>query len=160
MTYFLTLLLLLTIMHAAFILWCLNGWKKLNVFYSSKKDFKTIVSVILPVRNEEKNISNCLTHILNQHYPNHLVEIIVADDHSTDGTQAIVRQMIKDYPGRKIVFLKGSVNRVTTVFKKQAIENAIQESTGELIVTTDADCTMDSGWLSAIVSYYEKESPS
>jgi cellulose synthase/poly-beta-1,6-N-acetylglucosamine synthase-like glycosyltransferase len=159
MTYFLAILLLLTMMHAVFILWCLNGWKKLDVFHPSEKDFKTVVSVILPVRNEAKNISNCLLHVLNQNYPDELVEVIVVDDQSTDQTAAIVSEVIRDHPGRKIIFMKINERQDSGGYKKRAIEQAIQRSSGELIVTTDADCTMKPGWLSAMAGYYEKERP-
>jgi len=44
-------------------------------------------------------------------------------------------------------------------YKKKAIETGIKISTGDLIVTTDADCSMGSKWLSTVVAYYEANHP-
>jgi cellulose synthase/poly-beta-1,6-N-acetylglucosamine synthase-like glycosyltransferase len=159
MMYFFISLLFMTILYAGFITWCLAGWKKLNTFHSNGNDFKTAVTIIVPVRNEEKNISNCLHDILSQDYPAHLTEIIVADDHSTDNTAAIVNRMMIDSPDHKIIFMNKDEKSNSTLFKKQAIADAVRKSSGELIVTTDGDCRMSSGWLRAIVSYYERERP-
>jgi cellulose synthase/poly-beta-1,6-N-acetylglucosamine synthase-like glycosyltransferase len=43
--------------------------------------------------------------------------------------------------------------------KKNAVQTGIQFACGELIVSTDADCTMEAGWLSAIASFYESHHP-
>ncbi len=69
------------------------GWAKQNDFVFSP-DIKptTFVSVIIPARNEAGNIRVCINSILAQEYPQHLLEIIVVDDHSTDGTAAIVEE--------------------------------------------------------------------
>jgi succinoglycan biosynthesis protein ExoA len=48
------------------------------------------VSIIVPVRNEERHIDECLMGLLAQSYPPHLLEILVADGASTDGTRAMV----------------------------------------------------------------------
>lgn len=48
------------------------------------------ISVIIPARNEEKNIGNCLAHILKQSYPDY--EVIVVDDRSTDRTPEILHK--------------------------------------------------------------------
>ncbi len=54
-----------------------------------------LVSILIPARNEEVNIGNCLESLLAQDYPN--FEIIVLDDNSVDRTAEIVREvMAKD----------------------------------------------------------------
>ena len=90
------------------------------------------VTIVVPARNEANNIRACLDSIFKQDYPNY--EVIVADDHSTDETAEIVKQtkarllLMKDYPSNTVV-----------AFKKRAIEAAISISSGEIIVTTDAE---------------------
>ncbi|MEI9933535.1 MAG: glycosyltransferase family 2 protein [Ferruginibacter sp.] len=59
----------------------------------------------------------------------------------------------------KLISLKDHVDQQLNSYKKKAIEIAIQQSTGELIVTTDADCIVSEEWLHAIASFYEKYQP-
>lgn len=158
MIFFLISLLVLTLLYTAFILWCWTGWKKLKTVHPAAS-FQTKVSVIIPVRNEEENISNCMAALIHQRFPVELMEILVSDDHSEDGTEARVQDMIRKFPGNKISFLKKEAGHPGNLYKKEAITEAIQKSTGELIVTTDADCLMTENWLTTIVSYYEKEKP-
>ena len=119
---------------------------------------QTKITVIIPARNEESNIAACLDSVCNQSYPKDLYEVLVVDDHSTDNTAAIARKYgsqnlalitLKDIMG------DGEINS----YKKKAIEAAIQRSTGELIVTTDADCIVPQNWLQTIASFYEEHQP-
>lgn len=117
----------------------------------------TKISIIIPARNEEQNIGSCLQSIINQTYPAHLFEIIVVDDHSTDNTVQIVESLNKE--NIHCIFLKNFVSGTFNAYKKKAIEVAIAQSTGNLIVTTDADCFMDKSWLQTIASFYEAYQP-
>jgi cellulose synthase/poly-beta-1,6-N-acetylglucosamine synthase-like glycosyltransferase len=109
-----------------------------------------LVTVVIPARNEAKNVLNCLEAIFAQDYPNY--EVIVADDHSVDQTAAIVCQtkarliLMKDYPSATGV-----------AFKKHAIEAAIAVSNGEIIVTTDADCIVPPQWLTHLVGVMQQK---
>lgn len=115
---------------------------------------KTRISVIIPARNEEENIANCLDSVCNQSYPKELFEILVVNDHSTDNTANIV----KSYENKKVklISLKDFVKDDLNSYKKKAIEVAISQSTGELIVTTDADCFTNEHWLQTIAAFYEQ----
>ena len=53
---------------------------------SKKWGHATSLSIIIPTYNEEKNISNCLSYIAANKYPNNKVEIIIIDGGSIDGT--------------------------------------------------------------------------
>lgn len=158
MNIFSVALLFLSLIYAAFICWCFVGWRKLQIHQQSSGDFKTFVSVIVPARNEEKNIEDCLNDILNQNYPKEFFEIIVVDDHSTDRTSEIISDFILKFPKHKISLLNNE-SKTGTLYKKQAITTAVEKANGELIITTDADCRMLVNWISAFVSYYEKEKP-
>jgi len=68
------------------------------------KDEKTdlpLVSVLVPARNEEKNIATLLEDILNQAYKN--IEIIVLNDQSTDKTREIVEQFVAKEKRLKLI---------------------------------------------------------
>lgn len=137
-------------------LFCI-GWILTPTYHSKRNTFKTKVSIIIAARNEEKNISSCLEHILKQDFPAYLTEIIVIDDNSEDKTSQIVTTMIAAHKNISLLPL-GLLNNGNS-FKKQAIKKGIENSTGELIITTDADCVMDKHWLSTLVSYYEEFKP-
>lgn len=119
------------------------------------------VSVLIPARNEEKSIEGCLESVLANDYPSDRVEIIVVDDGSTDRTGELVRtyqyvhaggMMDEREPVRliRLDHLEGGI-----AHKKRALARAVEEATGEIILTTDADCTVPEGWIGSMVSYFE-----
>ena len=115
------------------------------------KDFTphTFISIIIPARNEEQNITNCINSILSQVYPRELYEIIVVDDHSTDGTADCVHSAAGG--NVKYISLEHYLDgAVPKSHKKAAITAGVNQSKGELIITTDADCTALPDWLKLI----------
>jgi cellulose synthase/poly-beta-1,6-N-acetylglucosamine synthase-like glycosyltransferase len=111
------------------------------------------VSVIIPARNESTRIGNCLDSLFNQSYLKSLTEIIVINDFSTDDTSTIVSQhKIKC----TLLNLSDYVSDNINSYKKKAIETGIAHSSGELILCTDADCTMGTDWIMTIVAFFER----
>jgi cellulose synthase/poly-beta-1,6-N-acetylglucosamine synthase-like glycosyltransferase len=111
------------------------------------------VSVIVPARNEAANIGRCLDSLLAQDYPAGLLEIIVIDDQSNDVTFRIMQE----YASRGIV-----AHRLTPGMsggKKAALTEGIRLATGELILTTDADCTHPPAWVRAMACRYMQDKP-
>lgn len=143
----------LGLFYALLMLYYYAGWRKLKS-YTAPVDYipETFVSVIIPARNEEKNISALLDQILRQHYPSNLLEVIVVDDASSDQT----RELVKSYAKRSVhlITLKNPENEIA--YKKKAIDQGIAESKGKLIITTDADCRVDENWVRTIASYQDK----
>ncbi len=129
-----------------------KGWAALKPPDMRLSGFSTKVSVLIAARNEEEKIHLTIEDILNQAYPKHLTEIIIIDDHSTDRTSEI----IKTYANRGVKLLQLKEDKPLNSYKKKAIADAIKLSTGDLIVTTDADCRMGSQWLASVVGYFEK----
>ncbi|WP_158559133.1 glycosyltransferase family 2 protein [Deminuibacter soli] len=117
----------------------------------------TSFTVIIPARDEEDNIGNCLHTILQQQYPSHLFEIIVIDDHSTDNTPVIIEQLQQTHNNLRMIklaeVLKG---QQLNSYKKKAIELAIGQANGEWIVTTDADCAPAAQWLQYMAAYIQQ----
>lgn len=109
------------------------------------------VSVVIPARNEENNISRCINAIRNQDY-NGQVEIIVADDHSTDNTASIAGNL-----GARVIPMGSEQNTTTVAFKKQALEAGIRHSKCDLILTTDADCIAPHRWIRLMVSRLQEQ---
>jgi len=157
LNYWLLISLLLPAGYSALILFYFIGWKR-TANYSILEHLtpQTKVSVIIAARNEEENIGNCILSLLQQDFPRELFEIIVVDDHSEDGTLGILRSFKS---AQLRVLQLPSQKQGLNSFKKQAINHGINQASGELIITTDADCIADNKWLSTIVSYYEKHKP-
>ncbi len=135
------------------------GWYRLKYFTSDNRQFSTKVSIIIPARNEEDNIQNLLIDLIRQDFPTELYEIIVADDNSDDKTADITSRVISEYPDYQLKLITISDHHPAGAYKKKAIMEAIRVSSGELIITTDADCRMHTKWLSSMISYYESEKP-
>ena len=114
------------------------------------------VSVIIPARNEAARIGICLDALLAQSYPAELSEIIVVNDFSTDGTVArVLDHKLKP----TLLNLSDTISGVLNAYKKKAIETGIVHSHGELVICTDADCSMGPDWIRTIVSNYINEKP-
>ena len=127
-----------------------RGWKELPTGSLANsipwEEFPT-VSVIIPARNEEKNIGQLLEALRQQDFPAEKLEIIVVDDHSEDQTAAIARSFLNV---RVLPFREEGLNS----YKKKALEKAVAAACGELIVCTDADCIPTKEWLSELVRNY------
>lgn len=112
------------------------------------------VSVVLPARNEASAIGRCVSALLRQDYPHACYEILLIDDHSTDGTADIARLTSGNDPRLKVIDLASELERDPKhgAFKKKAIEIAISKAQGEVIASTDADAVVGESWLSRIIS--------
>jgi cellulose synthase/poly-beta-1,6-N-acetylglucosamine synthase-like glycosyltransferase len=146
---FLLIISLLFLGYACLIIYYWRAWTSIPVYNLSKKSATVKISVIIPARNEEENIGILLSSIEKQTYPRDLFEVIVVDDHSTDQTASIV----KTFPKIKLITLKDDA---INSYKKKAIETGIAQSSGELIVTTDADCIVQPAWLETIADFYSE----
>ncbi len=112
------------------------------------------VSVIIPARNEALHIEKCLDSLLAQSYPKECMEVVVVNDFSTDKTA----RLINDHPLHcTLINLSEYVTGEINSYKKKAIETGISHSSGELIICTDADCSMGDDWIRILVNAYEKE---
>lgn len=134
---------------------------RLPLFSSSKKiSPQTRFSVIIPARNEEACIRQCLQTVLEQQYPADMFEVIVINDHSTDHTENIIRSMQGACPNLTLMNLTDHLqDHPINAYKKKAIELAIGQSSGSWIVTTDADCMVSNQWLAMLDAYIQEKQP-
>ncbi len=131
-----------------------SWWKEVPGFSAGSFTPSIKISVIVPARNEEKNIAACLHSICKQNYPAHLYQVIVIDDNSIDNTFAIANSIA--YEGIQIICTKLPPLDKNTAPKKRAIEAGIEMASGTLIVTTDADCIAGPSWLLNIAAFHQQ----
>lgn len=135
--------------YSLLILFYRAGWQEIKPFSQTDHNPSIKISIIIPARNEEKNIGKLLASLEKQTYSSSLFEVIVVDDHSTDDTAVIVNS----YSFVKLIRLQfDNINS----YKKKSIETGIAAASGDLIVTTDADCIVQANWLQTIASFKEK----
>jgi cellulose synthase/poly-beta-1,6-N-acetylglucosamine synthase-like glycosyltransferase len=103
------------------------------------------VSLIVPARNEEKVIRNCIKSLLNLDYPKDKLEIIVSIDGSTDKTLDIC----KEYE-HEIKVLESNPKKC----KAEALNEVLPIAKGEIIGIYDADCIVDKNCLKEIVKHF------
>jgi cellulose synthase/poly-beta-1,6-N-acetylglucosamine synthase-like glycosyltransferase len=134
------------------------GWGSIQQKKDIENHQNTLVSIIVPARNEEDNISNLIKSIQQQTYPQACYELIIVDDCSNDRTAEIVKKHSDS--NIKLIALSDYVDvKNINAYKKKAIEIGIKTSRGTLIITTDADCTMGENWLQEIVNCFELNQP-
>ena len=126
----------------SFVLLCilaLSYFKYKDPYLSSKNvDVSNgpLISIVVPAKNEEKNIRNCVQSCLNQTYRNK--EIIVVNDGSTDKTGEVLDEMRKENRTSNFRIL----NLSKSVGKKRAVEAASEIARGEIYAFMDSDCDM------------------
>jgi len=141
------------LVYLYFVCRIVNGLLKLRSQHGNidPKTFQT--SVIIAARNEEKFIGKTLRHVLAQDYPVDMFEVIVVDDRSEDKTGRIVEEFAQSDPRVRLI-------TQTTIHKnfspkKQALERGIQSASGDIIITTDADCSPEQGWIRTLLSKFD-----
>ncbi len=108
-----------------------------------------LVSVIIPIRNEEKYITKCIESVLNQDIRKENLELILVDGSSEDKTLSIVKKFMDDYD-----FIKLYKNPQKTV--QYALNIAIKNSVGRYIVRIDAHSEYATDYISKCIEYLEK----
>lgn len=97
-----------------------------------------MISIIVPARNEERNIRRCVQSLLEQDYANY--EVIVVDDASTDNTGQILDELAASHPqSNRLWVLRLRDLPPGWAGKPHAIHMGRQEARGEWLLFTDAD---------------------
>ncbi len=102
-----------------------------------------LISVIIPARNEQRNIHRCIQALLSQTYPNY--EIIVVDDHSTDETPQILSELTITISRLRVI--QGSELPPGWAGKPHALVQGAAAAQGEWLCFMDADTFAEPGLL-------------
>jgi len=112
-----------------------------------------LVSILVPARNEEKNIALLVNSLLVQDYSN--FELLVLDDESADATRAILELLAESNP--KLRVLRGAPARNGLTGKNWACAQLASQAVGEILFFTDADTVHQPNALSEIVAAMQRE---
>ncbi|MGC9337148.1 MAG: glycosyltransferase [Candidatus Cloacimonadia bacterium] len=144
------LLLVLLIFYVAFLLFVTLGTFQLYQPLQEEPEQFRYISVIVAARNEEENIASLIESLIQQDYPKDKYEIIVASDRSTDKTDAIVKAYSKENENIRYLRIRQLAEEKGMVGKKNALNKAIEQAQGEILLFTDADCLPGKNWLKEI----------
>jgi chlorobactene glucosyltransferase len=113
----------------------------------------TLVSVLIPARNEENNIENCLKSVVAQTYKNY--EVIVLDDNSVDSTAEIVNKFVQIHKNIKLADGEGLPKN--WLGKNWALHQLSKIANGELFLFIDADVILNKRALSEAIKKFEEQ---
>lgn len=134
--------------YCIFILVMINQWSEIKeepLQYTTPE----MVSVLVPVRNEEGDIRRLVLSILDSKGAD-TFEILVVDDHSEDDTVTIVNELARVHGQVKLVRLPMGIEG-----KKAGITHGVGIASGDLIVCTDGDSIVPDTWLAAHLQAYQ-----
>ena len=143
------------VIYCVWILFLVYGFFKVKTFTILEKTKSTTgFSLIIPFRNEAKNLPILLKSIAKIKYPKDLFEVILVDDFSKDASVTIYNnwRMIN---GKIPTTLLENL-RLTASPKKDAIARAIPITTKNWIITTDADCIVPKNWLQTLDAFIKE----
>lgn len=109
------------------------------------------VSVVIPARNEERNLEQALESVLALDYPD--LEIIVVNDRSTDRTGVILEKMAEQDPRLTVVTIDSLP--AGWIGKPYALHRGAQHARGEFILFTDADIVFDPSTLRKTMAHVQ-----
>ena len=126
-----------------FVTWLVHSRGSLEIVVDPQADpfkhpileYSPLISVIIPARNEARNIHRCLQALLSQTYPNY--EIIVVDDRSTDETPHILSELAKGNAHLQVIH--GSELPPSWAGKPYALVQGATAAQGEWLCFMDAD---------------------
>jgi mycofactocin system glycosyltransferase len=102
------------------------------------------VTVIIPTKDRRNELAECLESVFSQEYPGDLVEVVVVDDGSTDGTD----KLLNDLPCK---VLSNSRTRGQSHCRNKGAEVA----QGEILAFLDSDCVASPTWLKELVPSFQ-----
>src|SRR5271157_618185 len=147
------------------IVWLLLGFLAFGpavfIFYSMRKssrkpwstkidaNYTPRVSILIPTYNESSSIVFKLMNLSRVKYPRDLVETIIVDSNSSDGTLEIIKQFLAKEPLANVKVLTEKSRKG----KSNALNYALNYCTGDVVIVSDADCFWPADILDAAMPF-------
>ena len=139
------LLVFVTLIYIFLVGAMIYGWSRIPVFYLKNHPHASGFSIVIPYRNEARNLADLLNSLTKLKYPPSKFEIILVNDASSDNSREICEIFKQNNPQLNIHIPENF--RLSESPKKDAITTAIRFANFEYILTTDADCSLPATWL-------------
>ena len=150
-------LLVVLLIYAIFIIQLIFGFDKVKIFKPNNLSPKTAFTIIVPFRNEAKNLPKLLQSFSNLNYPIQLIQIVMVDDFSKDDSTKIYNQWRLNHEAVDTTLLENLL--LSNSPKKDALARAIPIAKHDWIITTDADCIVNKNWLLTLDNYIQTNNP-
>lgn len=106
-----------------------------------------LVTVIMPIRNEESFIERSLGAVLTQNYPPDRIQVLVADGMSDDRTREIVARLAADHPDTEVEVVDNPGRIVPTGFNA-----ALDRTKGDIVVRVDGHTIIEPDYVTECVA--------
>lgn len=134
--------LLWTLCYFVLLSWFAGKWPSLGRKAISGKSLPA-VTLLVPLRNELENLESLAIEIQKISYP--VLEILLVDDQSEDGTFSVLKEIVQEDPRIKVLQSPGAG-------KKTAIQFGVENAGAGLILCTDADCRFPEAWVEKMIA--------
>lgn len=145
---------LLIVQYMLLLIFSNANWKN----HFTKTDLIPKVSVLIAARNEEESLPRLLKSIDGLEYPSESLEILIADDQSSDHTSKLSEDWVKINPNRKLITIRSDQ---TGLYQKNGKANALailaKEATGQFLFFTDADCELPKNWIQEGIGCFDEK---
>lgn len=128
-----------------------SGIRKCEISPDVGENHPLKVSVIIPFRNEAKNLPLLVHDLLAQSYPKSLYEVIFVDDHSDDGSGTVMDSLASGIPGFSCLRLVPGRSG-----KKAGLYHGIQHASHSRLIQVDADCRLGRQFIASHMAFLEK----
>lgn len=146
------------LLYAVLLLVYIYGYSKLKEVRFKESVSGTCFSIIVPFRNEQKNLPCLLKSLADLDYNKDFFEILLVDDQSNDNSVELIRDFKAGHPQINLQVID-HVHEPGRSAKKSAIETAIKKSSFDWILTTDADCVLPKSWLGSFQAAIQQNDP-
>lgn len=165
------LTIIISLIYFLLIFFFIIGFHRIKEFKPEEQIGESSFSIVIPFRNEAKNLPDLLRSISHINYPKNKFEIILVNDDSDDDSVEIIekfktlsacRQVKNSKPATLADGLKISIinnQEKSRSPKKDAIDIAIKKSKFDWIITTDADCIVPVNWLIVLSGFIHSQEP-
>jgi len=126
----------------------------INVYHDRPLTSHPRISVLLAVRNEEKNISSCLKYLCELNYPIEKTEILIGDDASEDHTVQEIAPFLQQYPHIRMFRITDHLGKARG--KANVLAHLAHQATGDYFFITDADIHVNPEWINSMLPHLDE----